>query len=715
MAAVFFIGLLTVPFIHSAATGTPAIPVFDQAQYTAAELSTSILNDGIPDVWKTWYGLSVTDSTVANADYTGSGVMNREKFQLNIYPLAPAEPPESPLTPKPAAKASPKTNQAPASTSTPSPRIGSSDFKGYSGPLVLNHAANKGYPLGFFYGWVDEIGGWKAYDGNVVEVWRPYKAVRVGRNTYPVPNGEQFVELDGRIGHFGIKQQITNARAGTYIMSWMERGRSGSASGKNAYHVMVYDPDKISAPAVDVRSKRVAKETGFYQRQEFGQVSPTKWQQKYMVFTLSEKQIQENKIGFWLAFVPDNNNTYGVLIDKIRLSSVEIVQPKIKIIHDQLLKIDTEVGIEKDANGKDILESVNSVRFCRWSSAFPNGSFDQNFYKTDRDRFHIRIRGEIPGLSMITINTQNILRTVKGGKFTKKPKGDGVIEVAMQKENGDMISNPVLLVSDSDDDTKFNGDGTDDGKDDATLQGVFNGKINVVFPELGNATHEFNTMKPLGRIKVNIAYCSPKEGLIPQDIRNLINLQVLKAKKAYRQVGVELMVTDIWPYKIPDDEADKFVEEPPIPAPETSKEGIHNKIASRRLMNNLQKSKNDMGHTIPQDEILVGFVDGIVRTPEFPFTAVVGFSYGGPPIIMSLWKNNRKDHFALAHELGHIVAGVGPDHLPGSPEERLMVDGLHSRYKFDHLDSKRFSVKEQEAIQARKVGGLFRGYYIPLQ
>ncbi len=31
------------------------------------------------------------DTTVANADYTGSGIMNREKYQLNIYPLAPAD------------------------------------------------------------------------------------------------------------------------------------------------------------------------------------------------------------------------------------------------------------------------------------------------------------------------------------------------------------------------------------------------------------------------------------------------------------------------------------------------------------------------------------------------------------------------------------------------------------------------------------------------
>ncbi len=46
IAAVFTIGLLLVPVIHSAATASQNIPLFDPSHFTAEQLATSTLNDG---------------------------------------------------------------------------------------------------------------------------------------------------------------------------------------------------------------------------------------------------------------------------------------------------------------------------------------------------------------------------------------------------------------------------------------------------------------------------------------------------------------------------------------------------------------------------------------------------------------------------------------------------------------------------------------------
>lgn len=72
LAIVFVIGLLSVPIIHGAGSGTADIPLFDPGKYNAEQLATSSLNDGIPDVWKTWYGLSVIDSTVLLRHFSAS-------------------------------------------------------------------------------------------------------------------------------------------------------------------------------------------------------------------------------------------------------------------------------------------------------------------------------------------------------------------------------------------------------------------------------------------------------------------------------------------------------------------------------------------------------------------------------------------------------------------------------------------------------------------
>lgn len=62
------LGLTLAPVLTGASSTVPAdVPLFDPNQYTQQELAASTLNDGIPDVWKLHYGLSITDPAVTNA------------------------------------------------------------------------------------------------------------------------------------------------------------------------------------------------------------------------------------------------------------------------------------------------------------------------------------------------------------------------------------------------------------------------------------------------------------------------------------------------------------------------------------------------------------------------------------------------------------------------------------------------------------------------
>ncbi len=52
-------------------------------------------------------------------------------------------------------------------------------------------------------------------------------------------------------------------------------------------------------------------------------VSKTAWNTQVLAFTVSEAELILNK-SLWIAFEPDNNNTYGVLIDDVSLAPVDI-------------------------------------------------------------------------------------------------------------------------------------------------------------------------------------------------------------------------------------------------------------------------------------------------------------------------------------------------------------------------------------------------------
>ncbi len=228
-------GLFITSHTHGNGTGVvsnaPPASYFDASFYTAEQLSFSSINDGIPDVWKDYYGFSLSGPELAPADYNGMGVANLVKYHVNLWPLDTAPP----LPPAPLLKTTAKPVTTTKSLAVSASAGGAPAFPiqpllsngTFSGSVTFVHSSTDGYGgTRFQWGYNTSINGWKALHGSQIEVWSV--------------NGNQFVELDASRGSYGIKQQVTNAKAGTYLLTWKHRGRDSARAGTNSYRAFVY-------------------------------------------------------------------------------------------------------------------------------------------------------------------------------------------------------------------------------------------------------------------------------------------------------------------------------------------------------------------------------------------------------------------------------------------------------------------------------------------
>jgi hypothetical protein len=390
----------------------------------------------------------------------------------------------------------------------------------------------------------------------------------------------------------------------------------------------------------------------------------------------------------------------------VALLPIDVVQPKLKptTANGGLSTIGEEV--EKDGNENDKMVGVSNIRFCRWADAFPDNAteVDPQFYTKDRDRFQIRIPSIIPGVTKIKIRSRDVGKTVHSGMYWEQ-SGDGPTTIKLNQIDGALVSDPVLLVADKDDDVEYNGDGEENVADDATLQANFESPIEIEFPELNNVKIEFKAAKPVGQVTLNIAYCSMGD-TIPQDKRDLINLQILKAKEVYRQIGVKLVVSSIWPMKLPSD--DPNYDFPAYYGLDQVPGGATNPSFSVAETNQLWEylfwrmnhaSPPEQPQAIPAKEIFVAFSDATLHDPDPAGSGRVVNGFVAdymPPAVVSLGNLSRRDHLTLAHEVGHILTRIkGHAAVPF----RLMVDGDGSRYEFNQNDSKRLIWDEEDRIK----------------
>jgi hypothetical protein len=344
------------------------------------------------------------------------------------------------------------------------------------------------------------------------------------------------------------------------------------------------------------------------------------------------------------------------------------------------------------------------IRFCRWLEAYPNGQRDNQFADKDRDRFQISIPGVIPNLTKMKIKATDLQGAVIAGGFQNKTT-DGNYEVDMKEVGGAMVSEPILLVSDGDDDITFNGKGTDNGKNDQTLLADFGSKIIVTFPELGNGETTFQAQQPVGTITLDMVYCHPKaEGgppvNMPGDMIPLMERQAQKMREIYRQVGIKVDGFSISLITFPD----TWVQDNGTSDPAKNL----NLFETNGLMALVESSLT------PSKRVRVGFVDAALTslvTLESGETVAAQVSgkakaIGSDPCLVSIDAFSRLFLNILAHEVGH--ASTLRHNYP-TRDHRLMRESAHEKWSDDSMAAKRFMSDDADYIKENS------SHYVPAQ
>ena len=277
-------------------------------------LSLDPLNplDGLSDVdgdelWLAWEWYLGTDSELADTDGDGWS----DSLEVLLYgtdPLNPTSKPAGNISDRDVSLAlgteQPSTPavEPPPSPPTPPPSLSNGDFSDIGIQNWRNQSTSKSYQGGGFQWGEGTASSWSAYVGSTIEVWQA--------------NGETFVELDGNATSYGIKQSIANARAGAFILAWKQCGRNDTKSGTNPYFVRVYY-EGDGAPVVISDSK------------VFSGYDKLTWTHNAHVFQITPEQITTAKgKPIYVAFIPTSLNTYGTLIDKVAIQTMDLIAHK---------------------------------------------------------------------------------------------------------------------------------------------------------------------------------------------------------------------------------------------------------------------------------------------------------------------------------------------------------------------------------------------------
>ncbi len=276
-------------------------------------LSLDPLNplDGLSDadgdeLWLAWEWQLGTHSDLADTDGDGWS----DSLEVLLYGTDPLDPASKPLgnvadnVDDTSAALEPEQTSVPPEEEPPPPppSLSNGDFTDIGIQNWKDQSFSKSYQGGGFKWGEGMASSWSAYVGKTIEVWQA--------------NGETFVELDGNTTSYGIKQPITNARAGAFILTWKQSGRNDTNSGTNPYYVRIYhESDK--GPVVISDSK------------EFSGYDKLKWTDNAHVFNITPEQFTAAAgKPIYVAFIPISLNTYGTLIDKVAIHTMDLIAHK---------------------------------------------------------------------------------------------------------------------------------------------------------------------------------------------------------------------------------------------------------------------------------------------------------------------------------------------------------------------------------------------------
>ncbi len=267
--------------------------------------------DGLSDadgdeLWLAWEWYLGTHSDLADTDGDGWS----DSLEVLLYGTDPLDPVSKPLGNGAEDHGDAAAALEPEQTPTPEedlpppppPSLSNGDFTDIGIQTWKDQSTSKSYQGGGFQWGEGTASSWSAYFGKTIEVWQA--------------NGETFVELDGNTTSYGIKQPIANARAGAFILAWKQSGRNDTKSGTNPYYVRIYhESDK--GPVVISDSK------------EFSGYDKLKWTDNIHVFQITPEQIAAaNGKLIYAAFIPTSLNTYGTLIDKVAIHTMDLIAHK---------------------------------------------------------------------------------------------------------------------------------------------------------------------------------------------------------------------------------------------------------------------------------------------------------------------------------------------------------------------------------------------------
>jgi hypothetical protein len=398
----------------------------------------------------------------------------------------------------------------------------------------------------------------------------------------------------------------------------------------------------------------------------------------------------DGKSGKVITVLDKGDGGTWLMYDKNKISGVHWESDEFYAAGEELLLLPVEV----EQKG---YTSAKGIRFCRWLDAFSGGLLDPEFADKDRDRFRIKIPGIIPNLTKIKIKSTGLHGAVIDGAVVAKAN-DGDYEVEMKQENGAIVSNWILLVSDGDDDKNYNGKGTDDGKNDQTLLADFKSKIIVTLPELEDTEVEFAAQKPLGNITLDTVYLSPA-GDVPEVMQDIILKQVAKMQEIYRQIGVRVAWASIEGVAIPQSWLDT------VPNPDPTKPDLQ---PANRLNDAESQSARTLirNRQVPAKHVRIGYVNATMKILDDNFLEknVLGFTVPGTDgIVVSLGSAEAQLTLGVtAHEVGHTF---GLYHV--NPSDFLMKSPL--RWENGRRDSKRFEEGNFSTIKNKEV------FYVPMQ
>ncbi|MBP7950909.1 MAG: hypothetical protein KA004_14755 [Verrucomicrobiales bacterium] len=174
----------------------------------------------------------------------------------------------------------------------------------------------------------------------------------------------------------------------------------------------------------------------------------------------------------------------------------------------------------KNPDGSHILEPVTALRLCRWHSAFgwrvqqgdpPNNAFsafNQGFYSSDPDRFHIRVIGKDPGNKVkIATSGLNEIKVWQNGAWVEVGS-DAEDEITMTKPDpakDEWISAPLLLL-DGDDDATYNPGPDDNQPEDKTHAAGLDATVAVTFPAVKDVQVKATTEKAAFRVRMKVFF-----------------------------------------------------------------------------------------------------------------------------------------------------------------------------------------------------------------